>query len=136
MKFIHAPGLLGLFLIVLSTAAYADATSELIALDKKWGSAGMAGDTETVATLLSDQLVDVSGSGIGGKSENLADSEPAPEGATYEPSNFKVTFLDDNTAIMTHEVSGEVPHYSLHVWSRSSGAWQVIATSSTPAASE
>jgi hypothetical protein len=128
--------ILGVSLAALASAAVASPTDDLIKLDKQWGTAGMAGDTEAVAALLSDDLVAVSEEGVGGKAEQLADNEPAPAGATYDASDFQVRFLDDNTAIMTHAVSGEGQHYSMHVWSKKGGKWQVVATSSTPAASE
>jgi hypothetical protein len=47
-----------------------------------------------------------------------------------------VTFLDGDTAIMTHSTKGEEAHHSMHAWSRKGGSWKVVATSTTPAASE
>jgi hypothetical protein len=129
-------GLAALLLCLLANTAIAGSEEDLIALDKQWGEAGMAGDTDTVAVLLSDDLVAVDGSGVGGKAEQLADNEPAPEGATYEVDNYSVTFLDEDTAIMTHSVMGDEAHYSLHVWSNIDGNWQVVATASVVAESE
>jgi len=134
IKWVVAP--LGLALCLLASSAIAGSDEELIALDKKWGAAGMAGDTDTVASLLSDDLVAVDENGAGGKAEQLADNEPAPEGATYDVSDFQITYLDDNTAIMTHSVTGETAHYSMHLWTRKDGNWQVQATASVPAAAE
>jgi hypothetical protein len=51
-----------------------------------------------------------------------------------EPTDYKVTFINPDTAIMTHGTKGTDAHYSLHVWSRKSGTWQVVATSTTPVA--
>ncbi len=130
------PSLLGIILVVSSASVFAGGKDELIELDKAWGVAGMAGDTDTVANFLADDLISVDASGVGGKAEQLADNEPAPEGATYEPTDYTVMFLDDNTAVMTHGVPGDQAHYSMHVWSNKSGAWQVVATSSTPAQSD
>jgi ketosteroid isomerase-like protein len=96
-----------------------------------WGAAGTKGDTDAVAKLLADDLVSVSGKGVTGKQGELA-GEPAPAGTRYEPTDYKVTFLDADTAVMTHGTKGEDAHYSLHVWSRKSGQWKVVATSATP----
>ena len=128
--------LTGLLLAASAGSAVADPTADLIALDMQWGSAGVAGDSDTVATLLSDDLVAVDPSGVGGKKEQLADNEPAPAGTQYEASDFNVVFIDDDTAIMTHSVAGEQEHYSMHVWSNDGGNWQVIATASVPVDSE
>ena len=73
----------------------------------------------------------------GGKKEELADNEPAPAG----------------TKLRAHRLQGDLPrcryhphdpryqggseaHHSLHVWSRKGGSWKVVATSTTPIASE
>jgi ketosteroid isomerase-like protein len=136
MKVYLRYGVLGLFFLVVSAAATADPTQELIELDKEWGAAGMAADAEAVRGILSDDVVSVSEDGIGGLDEELANLEAAPEGATYQASDYEVTFLDDNTAIMSHSVGGEMPHYSLHVWSHTDDGWRIVATSSTPASTE
>jgi hypothetical protein len=99
----------------------------------QWGQAGMVGDTDTVSVLLSEDLIAVDENGVTGKAEQLADNEPAPEGATYDADDFNVVFLDDNTAIMTHSVGGEEAHYSMHVWELVDGNWQVVATASIAA---
>ena len=129
-----------LALASFATGAIAGSEEALIELDKKWGSATVAGDTETVATLLADNLVSVSENGVGGKQEQLADNEPGPEGASYEPYDFKVMFLDENTAILftsdhgtnvgergtfgktwtVHEQEGHVP-LLIHVPGRGAG---------------
>ena len=50
-------------------------------------------------------------------------------------ASYKVTFINSDTAIMTHGTKGADAHYSLHVWSRKGGTWQIVATSTTPVAS-
>ena len=45
---------------------------------------------------------------------------------------YQVRFLDDETAVMTHRASAPDPHWSMHVWAKRDGAWQVVATMSTP----
>jgi hypothetical protein len=43
--------------------------------------------------------------------------------------------MNPDTAIMTHATKGADAHYSLHVWSRKGGTWQIVATSMTNAKS-
>ena len=127
---------LATLLIMFTAAAYAaDDTDALIALDKQWGESGVKGDTTTAAKLLADRVVSVTGTGVKGKQGTLADMKPAPAGTRYEPTDYKVTFINPDTAIMTHGTKGADAHYSLHLWSRKNGTWQVVATSTTPAAS-
>ena len=132
-KFLSLASLCFLFHV---SAAVADDSKALIELDKQWGKAGMAGDTAKVKSLLADDLVSVTEQGVRGKDEELADNQPAPAGATYEPTDYQVVFVDADTAIMTHGTKGDDAHYSLHVWSKTDGDGQIIATSATPAKSE
>ena len=121
-------------LVMLGAAAYAaDDADALIALDKQWGESGIKGDTAVPTKLLADKVVSVTPSGVRGKQAELADAKPAPAGTRYEPTDYKVTFINPDTAIMTHGTKGADAHYSLHVWSRKSGTWQIVATSTTPA---
>ena len=124
-----------LLMMFTAAAVVADDTNALIALDKQWGESNGKGDTTVAAKLLSDKVVSVSEKGVRGKQAELADIEPAPAGTRYEPTDYKVTFLNSDTAIMTHGTKGADAHYSLHVWSRKGGTWQIVASSTTPAAS-
>ena len=124
-----------LLMMFTAAAAVADDTNALIALDKQWGESNGKGDTTVAAKLLSDKVVSVSEKGVRDKQAELADIEPAPAGTRYEPTDYKVTFLNSDTAIMTHGTKGADAHYSLHVWSRKGGTWQIVASSTTPAAS-
>lgn len=108
----------------------------LISLDRQWGEASLAGDADGVAVVLADDVVAISETGIGGKAEMLADTEPAPEGAAYEPTDYKVAYLDDKTAVMTHSTAGPETHHSLHVWVKRGDAWKVVASATVPAAVE
>jgi len=118
------------FLVMFAAAAYAaDDTEALIALDKQWGESVLTGDKTVSAKLLADKIVSVDQNGVMGKQEMLADIKPAPAGSRYEPTGYKVTFMNPDTAIMTHSTKGTDAHYSLHVWSRKGGTWQIIATS-------
>jgi ketosteroid isomerase-like protein len=112
--------------------ARADATADLIELDRQWGAAGTKGDTNAVAKLLSEDLVSVDAERVGGKKDELAMVKAEPAGTRYEPTDYKVSFLGDDVAIMTHRTTGKDAHHSMHVWSRKNGQWQVVATSSTP----
>jgi hypothetical protein len=123
----------GLVLALNAGAARADATADLIALDKQWGAAGVKGDAAAAGKLLADSLVSVSDTGVTDKKGDLAATTPMPAGTVYEPTDYKVTMLDANTAIMTHATKGAEAHYSLHVWSKKDGQWKVVATSTTPA---
>ncbi|MEP7243075.1 MAG: nuclear transport factor 2 family protein [Gammaproteobacteria bacterium] len=126
-----------MLLVTFTATAYAaDDTDALIALDKQWGESGVKGETAVAAKLLADKVVSVTAKGVRGKQGELADNEPAPAGTRYEPTDYKVTFINADTAIMTHGTKGADAHYSLHVWSRKGGTWQIVATSTTPAASE
>jgi hypothetical protein len=124
-----------LMVMFTATANAADDTDALIALDKQWGETGVKGDTTVAAKLLTDKVVSVTEKGVRGKPGELADMKPEPAGTRYEPTDYKVTFVDPDTAIMTHGTKGTDAHYSLHVWSRKGGTWQIVATSTTPAAS-
>jgi hypothetical protein len=127
---------IAMLLVMFTANAYAaDDTDALIALDKQWGESGVKGDTTVAAKLLADKVVSVTESGVRGKQGELADMKPEPAGTRYEPTDYKVLFINPDTAIMTHGTKGADAHYSLHVWSRKGGTWQVVATSTTPAKS-
>ena len=118
------------FLVMFAAAAYAaDDTETLIALDKQWGESAIKGDTTVSAKLLADKVVSVDENGVMGKQAMIADIKPAAAGTRYEPTGYKVTFINPDTAIMTHGTKGTDAHYSLHVWSRKGDTWQIIATS-------
>jgi len=116
-------------LVLCAAAAYADDTEALIALDKQWGESTIKGDKTVSEKLLSDKVVSVDENGVMGKQAMLADIKPAPAGTRYEPTDYKVTFMNPDTAIMTHSTKGADAHHSLHVWSRKGGTWQIVATS-------
>nr|MBP7610645.1 nuclear transport factor 2 family protein [Steroidobacteraceae bacterium] len=115
--------LTGVLLAGFGAIASADDKADLIERDKAWGAAGTKGDAEAVAKILADNLVSVSNKGVTDKKGELAANEPAPAGTQYEPTDFTVTFLDKDTAVMTHGTKGADAHYSMHVWSRKSGQW-------------
>ncbi|HEV8553546.1 MAG TPA: nuclear transport factor 2 family protein [Casimicrobiaceae bacterium] len=126
--------LVGMLLIMFAAHASADDKEALITLDKQWGEAVGKGDKTAVAKFIADNSVSVDDKGMKNKQQQIADIQPAPAGEKYEAVDYKVTFINPDTAIMTHATKGTDAHYSLHVWSRKGGTWQVIATSTTPAA--
>jgi len=105
----HAPisTAAGMLLVLFAAAAAADDSAALIELDKKWGQAGVKGDTATIAKLLDDDLVSVNEDGVRGKKEELADNEPPTAGASYEATDYRVIFVGADTAIMTHRTKGD-----------------------------
>ena len=123
-------------LVMFAAAARAaDDTEALIALDKQWGESATKGDKTVSEKLLADKVVSVDENGVTGKQAMVADIKPAPAGTHYEPTDYKVTFMNPDTAIMTHGTKGADAHYSLHVWSRKGGTWQIVATSQANAKS-
>jgi hypothetical protein len=119
-------------LSLFATAAGAGDKEDLIALDKQWAETVMKADRSAAEKILADQVVSVTEQGVGGRKEELASYQAAPAGERYEATDYKVTFLNPDTAIMTHGTKGGDAHYSMHVWSRKGGKWQVVATSTTP----
>lgn len=126
----------GTLLIMFAANAGADDKEALIALDKQWGEAVGKGDKTAAAKFIADNSVSVDDKGMKNKQQQIDDIKPVPGGEKYVAVDYKVTFINPDTAIMTHSTKGADAHYSLHVWSRKSGTWQVIATSTTPAARE
>lgn len=127
---------LGTLLILFAANAVADDTQALIALDKQWGESVGKGDKAAAAKFIADGSISVDDKGMKNKQQQLDDIRPVPAGEKYEAVDYKVTFINPDTAIMTHSTKGTDAHYSLHVWSRKGGTWQVIATSTTPASRE
>lgn len=119
-------------LALFATLAGAGDKEDLIALDKQWAETVMKGDMSAAEKILGDQVLSVTETGVGGRKEELASYQAAPAGTRYEATDYKVTFLNPDTAIMTHGTKGPDAHYSMHVWSRKGGKWQVVATSTTP----
>jgi hypothetical protein len=133
LRHVQILGAVGVLSTLLAVGtARADATADLIQLDRDWGAAGIKGDAVAAGKLLADDLVSVDGEAVRDKKGELALLKAEPAGTQYEPTDYKVKFLGDDVAIMTHGTKGKDPHHSLHVWSRKNGQWQVVATSSTP----
>jgi hypothetical protein len=105
-------------------------TEKLIALDKTWGEAQ---DATTLEGLLDPEIMSIAPDGLANRSQMIADTTgaDAPQ-EPYQPGDYKVQLLDDDTAVMVHTTAGEEPHYSMHVWRKKDGEWKVVATASTP----
>jgi hypothetical protein len=128
--------LAGMLLMMVAVDASADDKEALITLDKQWGEAVGKGDKTAAAKFVADNSISVDDKGMKNKQQQIADIQAAPAGEKYEAVDYKVTLINPDTAIMTHSTKGADAHYSLHVWSRKGGTWQVIATSTTAAARE
>ena len=118
-------------LLTAGSLAWAGDANSLIDLDKKWGETSDAGK---LSDLLSEDIVVLSPDGNGTRASVIenATSTDAPD-EPYTSGDYVVQFISDDVAVMTHSTSGEDPHWSMHVWHRNDGKWQVAATASIPA---
>ncbi|MFQ5549219.1 MAG: nuclear transport factor 2 family protein [Woeseia sp.] len=117
-------------LIMVGAVAYADESDALVQLDKEWGEAE---GPEAIEPLLADDIVALGLEGVGGKSQILeaAASDDAPTGP-YVAGDYKVRFLSKDVAVMTHSAAEPDPHWSMHIWQKRDGKWQVAATATVP----
>ena len=129
MKRFIAIGLVAVVAGVALVAAEHHEKDELIALDKKWGVAGMKADRDTLNAIYADDVLVVSGSGVSGKAEAVGAPGSDDPNAKYEPTDFKVNMISKDVAVMTHAVEGST---SLHVWANRDGNWVVVATAAVP----
>ncbi len=113
--------------VTLASAAVADTTDDLIALDKQWGEAGGP------AGFVSEDVMGIGPNGIVGFSDLVADAEAAGDmEESYVVSGYKITFLNDDIAVMVHSAAGSDPHSSLHVFQKQGDTWLVVANASVP----
>lgn len=121
-----------LIFLAASSVTQAGDADALIALDKQWGGER---DAAVLDGLLADDLLAVSPDGNGSKADQIAEltAADAPEGP-YTPGDYKVKFISDGVAVMTHSTTGEEAHWSMHVWQKQGDTWKVVATASIPAA--
>ena len=111
------------------SGANADESAALIKLDKAWGMAQSPGDVESLFT---SNFIAVDEDGVSGKADLLkAMASDDPPAGPYVAGDYKVEFMDSNTAVMTHSAgSGDDAHWSMHVWRKNGGKWQGAATAS------
>ncbi len=120
---------IGTALLLAASLTVADEAADLIAMDKAWGEAENAAAVES---MLASDFVGVSGDGMADRAAFLADMDanPPPDGP-YIAGDYRVHMLDADTAVMVHTAGeGDDAHYSLHVWQKHKGKWQVAATAS------
>jgi len=118
-------------LILSAPLAFAGDADALIQLDKEWGSAA---GSDATAPLLADGIIAMDGTGVANKAQMMeaAASADAPTGP-YVAGDYQVNFLSDDIAVMVHSSSSPDAHWSMHVWQKNDGKWQVAATASAPA---
>jgi len=117
-------------LVISGPVASADESATLIQLDKDWGSAE---GPEAIAPLLSDDILTIGPEGLVGKAQMLeaAASDEAPAGP-YIAGDFEVRFLSEDVAVMVHSAGDPDPHWSMHVWQKQDGKWQIAASATVP----
>ena len=118
--------------VFAGSGANADESAALIKLDKAWGMAQSPGDVESLFT---SNFIAVDEDGVSGKADLLkAMASDDPPAGPYVAGDYKVEFMDSNTAVMTHSAgSGDDAHWSMHLWRKNGGKWQVAATASVEA---
>jgi hypothetical protein len=112
---------------------------QLIALDKQWGEART--DTAVLNKILSDKMLALGPKGEAqGKKEQIAAST-AVSSSDYVADEHKFEMLGPDVVVMTHRgtsttTEGGKPvkesHRSLHVFQRTNGNWQVVASAQMP----
>lgn len=120
-------------LVITGSAANADETDALIQLDKDWGSSL---GPEALESLLDDDILTLGAEGLTGKAQMLEvaadDASDDDAAGPYVAGDYKVRFLSDDVAVMVHSTGGDEPHWSMHVWHKQDGNWQVAATAGVP----
>ena len=117
-------------LLMAGTMANADDSDALVQLDEEWGEADGPAALES---LLADNILTLGSEGVIGKAQMLeaAASEDAATGP-YVAGDYDVRFLSDDVAVMVHSAGEPDPHWSMHVWQKRDGKWQVAATATVP----
>ena len=117
-------------LVMTGSVANADESDTLVQLDKEWGESQ---GPEAIEPLLADNIVALGSEGVAGKAQMLeaAASDDAPTGP-YIAGDYDVRFLSEDVAVMVHSAGEPDPHWSMHVWQKRDGKWQVAATASVP----
>jgi hypothetical protein len=110
----------------------ADDTDKLIELDRKWGESEGA---DALAPMLLDDIIAIGADGLGDKAAMLEEADSAePATGPYAASDYKVQFLSEDIAVMVHNTPAPEAHWSMHVWQKVDGRWQVAATAGVPIA--
>jgi len=115
--------------LLAGKATLADDESDLLALDKEWGEATVP---EALEGLLSNDIISIAAAGLVGKAEMLEEPAGAAPSGPYMAGDYRTKFLSEDIAVMVHNTSGDDTHWSMHVWQRIDGKWQVVATATVP----
>lgn len=117
-------------LVLMMPAANAGDSDALIQLDKDWGSGLEQGALEH---FLADGILALDATGVTGKAEMIEaeTSAGAPTGP-YIAGDYEVRFLSEDIAVMVHSAGAPDPHWSMHVWQKTDGKWQIAATATVP----
>jgi ketosteroid isomerase-like protein len=147
MHRVLAATLLGVSLVMMVGISAADrmqpptqqVQQQLIALDKQWGEA--RADTAALNKILSDKMLALGPKGEAkGNKEQIATSTSTPS-SDYVADENKFEMLSPDVVVMTHRgtsttTEGGKPvkesHRSLHVFQRTNGNWQVVASAQVP----
>ena len=134
MKRIGIMMVLALAIVAVIAVAAHHEGEELIALDKEWGAAAQGqAAVDAIEKIIADDVVAISGTGVGSKANMIEDaqSDDAPVGP-YVADQYSVKMLADDIAVMTHHAGDPDPHWSMHVWQKKDGNWQVVASATVP----
>ena len=134
MKRIGIMMVLALAIVAAIAVAAHHEGEELIALDKAWGAAAQGqAAVDAIKKVIADDVVAISGAGVGSKADMIEDaqSDDAPTGP-YVADHYSVKMLSDDIALMTHHAGDPGPHWSMHVWQKKDGGWQVVASATVP----
>ena len=108
----------------------ADESDALVQLDKEWGAADAA---EVIAPLIADGILTIGPEGLVDKTQMLEAVEDADASTgPYVAGDYDVRFLSDDVAVMVHSAGDPDPHWSMHVWQKRDGKWQVAASATVP----
>jgi hypothetical protein len=124
-------------LLMLGSTAVAGDADALIELDKTWGAAASQAEAEE---FLADYIIALDIEGATDKPGMMAAAAAVAAAAAadalaeeeYVAGDYQVNFLSDDIAVMVHSASGSNPHWSMHVWQKIDGNWQVAATATIP----
>lgn len=125
---------IGCVIGLMMTGALANAgdSDALIQLDKEWGKSQGA---EALEMMLADDIVALDSEGMAGKAQMVEAAASAdPASGPYVAGDYKVNFLSEDIAVMVHSAGDTEPHWSMHVWQKHDGKWQVAATATVPVA--
>ncbi|MCJ7557619.1 MAG: nuclear transport factor 2 family protein [Gammaproteobacteria bacterium] len=122
----------GVALMFAGSLAYADDSAKLIELDKEWGSTDGSAAVERLVA--SDALV-VGEKGLVTQAEMIAAAATdEPMTGPYVAGDYQVRFLSADVAVMVHSADTPASHWSMHVWHKTDGKWQVAASATVPQA--